>query len=129
MCTEMNANACRWTRLLLLQQLLVEAIDVLDPVHVRVPAQRRLVLAPIDFLPLPNIEAYKERLVALSALEPFPEGIRQQLEQLQRTSGTGNGGFGGGGGGGGGGPTGSEAGFGNGAGARMGGASPLTSYD
>ena len=59
--------ACRWTRLLLLQQLLVEAIEVLDPIYVRVPAQRRLVLAPVAYMPLPNLDAYKQRLVALSA--------------------------------------------------------------
>lgn len=91
--------ACRWTRLLLLQQLLVEAIEVLDPIYVRVPAQRRLALAPVATAPLPNLDAYKQRLVALSALEPYPasiqqhqQGQQQQGQQGQGSSGTGSGG-------------------------------------
>lgn len=49
----------RWTRLLLLQQLLVETIDLLDPAAVRVPRNRRVVLAPVRFRQPEELEAYK----------------------------------------------------------------------
>ncbi|EFJ49130.1 hypothetical protein VOLCADRAFT_89961 [Volvox carteri f. nagariensis] len=49
----------RWTRLLLLQQLLVETIELLDPAHVRVPANRRVVLAPVPYKQAPELEAYR----------------------------------------------------------------------
>ena len=42
----------RWTRLLLLQQLLVEAMDLLDPEGARVPVSRRTPLAGVKFAPL-----------------------------------------------------------------------------
>ncbi|KAG2435335.1 hypothetical protein HXX76_007409 [Chlamydomonas incerta] len=59
----------RWTRLLLLQQLLVEAIDLLDPAHVRVPANRRVVLAPVSFREAPELEAYRARMREMSQVE------------------------------------------------------------
>ncbi|KAG2483311.1 hypothetical protein HYH03_017816 [Edaphochlamys debaryana] len=68
----------RWTRLLLLQQLLVEAIDVLDPAHVRVPADRRVVLAPVECQRAPELEAYKARMRELSTLDS-PLALQQQL--------------------------------------------------
>ncbi len=49
----------RWTRLLLLQQLLVETIELLDPAAVRVPRNRRVVLAPVRFRQPEELEAYK----------------------------------------------------------------------
>ncbi|KAJ9511175.1 hypothetical protein QJQ45_013203 [Haematococcus lacustris] len=52
----------RWTRLLLLQQLLVDTIDLLDPNFVRVPANRRVRLAPVKYGPLPNFEEYRVKL-------------------------------------------------------------------
>jgi hypothetical protein len=45
----------RWTRVLLLQQLLVDAIDLLDPDYVRVPKCRRVRLMPEYYAPLPNV--------------------------------------------------------------------------
>lgn len=57
---------CRWTRVLLLQQLLVDAIDLLDPDYVRVPANRRIRLAPVAYAPLPNVEQYTAALTLLS---------------------------------------------------------------
>lgn len=51
---------------MLLQQLLVDAIDLLDPDYVRVPANRRIRLAPVAYQPLPNVEQYKAALTLLS---------------------------------------------------------------
>lgn len=44
-----------WTRLLLLQQLLADTLDLLDPFGVRTPAQHRWRLAPTKYAPLPNV--------------------------------------------------------------------------
>lgn len=52
--------------MLLLQQLLVDAIDLLDPDYVRVPANRRIRLAPVAYAPLPNVEQYTAALTLLS---------------------------------------------------------------
>jgi hypothetical protein len=51
------ASACvhSWSRVLLLQQMLVDAIDLLDPDYVRVPESRRLRLMPVTYGPLPNV--------------------------------------------------------------------------
>ncbi|GIM06558.1 hypothetical protein Vretimale_10852, partial [Volvox reticuliferus] len=57
-----------WTRLLLLQQLLVDTIDLLDPFMVRTSEQHRWRLAPIPYAALPNAESYKERLRVLESL-------------------------------------------------------------
>ncbi|KXZ55276.1 hypothetical protein GPECTOR_3g413 [Gonium pectorale] len=57
-----------WTRLLLLQQLLVDTIDLLDPFMVRTSAEHRLRLAPIAYAPLPSAESYKERLRVLESM-------------------------------------------------------------
>ncbi|GLI60565.1 hypothetical protein VaNZ11_002724 [Volvox africanus] len=57
-----------WTRLLLLQQLLVDTIDLLDPFMVRTSEQHRWRLAPIPYAPLPNAESYKERLRVLESM-------------------------------------------------------------
>ncbi|GBG00385.1 hypothetical protein Rsub_13137 [Raphidocelis subcapitata] len=56
----------RWSRVLLMQQLLVETFDLLDPLCLRLGASRRMRLAPVAYKPLPNLEAYRARLVALS---------------------------------------------------------------
>eukprot|EP00879_Flechtneria_rotunda_P009843 GHRR01010295.1.p1 GENE.GHRR01010295.1~~GHRR01010295.1.p1 ORF type:complete len:468 (+),score=159.46 GHRR01010295.1:777-2180(+) len=61
-----TATSHRWSRVLLLQQLLVDAIDLLDPDYVRVPANRRIRLAPVAYSPLPNVEQYKAALTLLS---------------------------------------------------------------
>ena len=45
----------RWSRLLLLQQLLVDTLDLLDPFYVRTPEQHRWRLAPTPYKPLPNV--------------------------------------------------------------------------
>ncbi|KAF8071343.1 hypothetical protein HT031_001427 [Scenedesmus sp. PABB004] len=84
----------RWARVLLLQQLLVDAIDLLDPDYVRVPANRRIRLAPVAYSPLPNVEQYKAALTLLSGPmdtgrfggmagggEPAPEGEHFQALQ------------------------------------------------
>ena len=58
----------RWTRLLLLQQLLVEAMDLLDPEGARVPVSRRTPLAGVKFAPLipsSKSSAYSHKLAAL----------------------------------------------------------------
>jgi hypothetical protein len=51
---------------LLLQQLLVDAIDLLDPDYVRVPLNRRIRLSPIAYAPLPNMQQYTAALTLLS---------------------------------------------------------------
>jgi len=56
----------RWSRVLLLQQLLVEAFDLLDPKCLRIMPSRRMRLAPVAYKPLPNLEAYQARLSLLS---------------------------------------------------------------
>lgn len=61
-----HARARRWTRVLLLQQLLVDAIDLLDPDYVRVPMNRRIRLSPVAYAPLPNVEQYTAALTLLS---------------------------------------------------------------
>lgn len=56
----------RWTRALLLQQLLVEVMDVLDPDCVRLSVARRQRLMPIKWGQLPSVSAYQKRLKELS---------------------------------------------------------------
>jgi hypothetical protein len=56
----------RWSRILLLQQLLVEAFDLLDPRCLRIMPSRRMRLVPVAYKPLPNLEAYQARLLLLS---------------------------------------------------------------
>lgn len=51
-----------WTRVLLLQQLLVELVDLLDPDCVRQPLARRVRLAPVAWAKLPGLTAYQQRL-------------------------------------------------------------------
>eukprot|EP00198_Chlamydomonas_reinhardtii_P000359 XP_001689694.1 predicted protein [Chlamydomonas reinhardtii] len=58
----------RWSRLLLLQQLLVDTLDLLDPFYVRTPEQHRWRLAPTPYKPLPNAESYVERLRMLETM-------------------------------------------------------------
>ena len=58
-----------WTRVLLLQQLLVELIDLLDPDCIRITeADRRKRLMPVEYQPLPNIERYQRNLMDIAAL-------------------------------------------------------------
>lgn len=61
----------RWTRVLLLQQLLVELIDLLDPDLVRMPLDRRVRLCPIAWGPLPQVGLYQKRLQELSVALDF----------------------------------------------------------
>jgi hypothetical protein len=49
-----------------MQQLLVDAIDLLDPDYVRVPMNRRIRLSPVAYAPLPNVEQYTAALTLLS---------------------------------------------------------------
>ena len=59
----------KWTRVLLLQQLLVELIDLLDPDCIRITqADRRKRLMPVEYQPLPNIERYQRNLMDIAAL-------------------------------------------------------------
>ena len=55
--------AHRWTRVLLLQQLLVEAFDLLDPSCLRIMPSRRMRLSPIAYKPLPNVRAVEGAVV------------------------------------------------------------------
>ena len=68
--------AGRWTRVILLQQLLVEAMDLLDPDALRVPSDRRTPLSGLRFVPLlPAPEAagdYQHRLQGLAAVLDGP---------------------------------------------------------
>lgn len=48
--------------MLLLQQLLIELFDLLDPDCVRLPLTRRVRLAPVAWGPLPSLSAYRKRL-------------------------------------------------------------------
>eukprot|EP00878_Enallax_costatus_P024023 GHUV01025610.1.p1 GENE.GHUV01025610.1~~GHUV01025610.1.p1 ORF type:complete len:472 (+),score=95.66 GHUV01025610.1:590-2005(+) len=76
----------RWSRVLLLQQLLVDTIDLLDPDYVRVPANRRIRLAPVAYAPLPNVEQYTAALTILSGpmdASRFTAGKKQDVEHFQ----------------------------------------------
>lgn len=66
----------RWTRLLLLQQLLVELIDLLDPDCVRLPLGRRVRLMPVSWASPPGLSEYQGRLQvgSLTWLVLFPLG-------------------------------------------------------
>ena len=48
----------KWTRLILLQQLLIETMDLMDPLYVRVPLSRRVRLSPVAHAPLPNVSQF-----------------------------------------------------------------------
>lgn len=61
----------RWTRVLLLQQLLVELWDLLDPDCVRLSLDRRVRLMPINWAKLPRLEAYQKRLQEISQAMDF----------------------------------------------------------
>ena len=52
----------RWSRVLLLQQLLTDAMDLLDPTFVRVPKARRTRLMPVQYGPLPALSEYQRKL-------------------------------------------------------------------
>ena len=47
---------------MLLQQLLIDAVDLLDPTYVRVPKPRRTRLMPIEYGPLPALSEYQRKL-------------------------------------------------------------------
>ena len=52
----------RFTRLVLLQQqLLIEAVDVLNPQYVRISKARRVKLRPIKYGELPNVRGAAAR--------------------------------------------------------------------
>ena len=58
----------KWTRILLLQQLLVELMDLLDPDCVRLPLiDRRKKLMPTNYGRLPNVAEYQRRLLELTS--------------------------------------------------------------
>ena len=59
----------RWTRLLLLQQLLVEAMELLDPEGARVPLGRRQPLSACGFSPLVEHSASANYSKKLNTLE------------------------------------------------------------
>lgn len=48
--------------MLLLQQLLTDAVDLLDPTYVRVPKARRTRLMPVQYGPLPALSEYQRKL-------------------------------------------------------------------
>lgn len=48
--------------MLLLQQLLTDAVDLLDPTYVRVPKARRTRLMPVHYGPLPALSEYQRKL-------------------------------------------------------------------
>jgi len=80
----------RWTRVLLLQQLLVDGLDLLDPDYVRVPKNRRVRLMPESYAPLPNVESYKASLSVLSAsLNAYADSPHfTALQDLMKPQGT-----------------------------------------
>ncbi len=62
----------RWTRVLLLQQLLIELMDLLDPDCNRIPlSDRRRRLMPVSYGSLPNVKEYQKRLMELTAGSSF----------------------------------------------------------
>lgn len=66
----------RWTRVLLLQQMLVDAEDLLDPTYVRVPKARRTRLMPIEYGPLPALSEYQRKLRRLARSSTIGEYSR-----------------------------------------------------
>ncbi len=48
--------------MLLLQQMLIDAEDLLDPTYVRVPKARRTRLMPVEYGPLPALSEYQRKL-------------------------------------------------------------------
>lgn len=75
----------KWTRVLLLQQLLVDIMDLLDPDCVRLPMDRRKKLMPTNYGQLPRVREYQKRLIELSNSDTFNkhnaslEGLRDLL--------------------------------------------------
>ena len=84
---EVPFPAARWTRVLLLQQLLVEAMDLLDPDALRVPADRRTPLSGLRFVPLLPASSvagdYQHRLQGLAAVL---DGPGQALDGRRRAA-------------------------------------------
>jgi hypothetical protein len=72
-----------WSRVLLLQQLLVEVIDLLDPDCVRLSLDRRARLATVGWSPLPRVEMMRKRLQELSGYLFDFDGNRTELGGLQ----------------------------------------------
>lgn len=80
----------KWTRVLLLQQLLVELIDLLDPDCIRITqADRRRRLMPVEYQPLPNIERYQRNLMDIAALGSTPLGGGSEKSSNGGTNGDG----------------------------------------
>lgn len=65
----------RWTRVLLLQQLLVELMDLLDPDCVRLPIDRRQRLMAIRWGKLPRLSQYQKRLQELNNAADFGKHV------------------------------------------------------
>ena len=72
----------RWTRILLLQQVLVELMDILDPDCVRLSVDHRQRLMPTKWGSLPNVSAYQSRLQELSRASDFGQHL-SALEGLR----------------------------------------------
>lgn len=72
----------KWTRVLLLQQLLVELMDLLDPDCVRLPVDRRERLMPIKWGKLPRLSQYQKRLQELNNAADFGKHV-SALEGLR----------------------------------------------
>lgn len=80
----------KWTRVLLLQQLLVELIDLLDPDCIRITqTDRRKRLMPVEYQPLPNIERYQRNLMDIAALGSTPLGVGGEKGSSGGTNGDG----------------------------------------
>jgi hypothetical protein len=75
-----SPGAHPWTRILLLQQLLVDTVDLLDPDFVRVAPSRRLRLSPVRYAPLPNVDVFRLQLSALSTgIDPLISAALRQV--------------------------------------------------
>jgi hypothetical protein len=69
-----------WTRILLLQQLMIDTVDLLDPDYVRVGNSRRVRLSPVRYAPLPNVDVFRLQLSALSTgIDPIVTAALKQV--------------------------------------------------
>lgn len=77
--------------MLLLQQLTVDAIDLLDPDCVRLPLDRRVRLRPISYGPLPAVTLYQTKLKAVANALTFEQhveglnGLRDLMRSFDET--------------------------------------------
>mmetsp|Transcript_13129 Transcript_13129/g.35736 ORF Transcript_13129/g.35736 Transcript_13129/m.35736 type:complete len:416 (+) Transcript_13129:1-1248(+) len=54
-----------WTRILLIQHLCIDTIDILDPTYNRLPAARRVRFTSVKYAPVPSLENYMRQLSIL----------------------------------------------------------------